>query len=126
MYYLLHFRQQIENMLLSHYGVGVAFATRDCVTTLQALLGKLEGFSFFVGEIGEVEKDTHKVRLSRVISLFVIIVDDHFVTLIFSSRDVLEVVQVKRVGKDVVRVHTLEGLAFSLRYCVQSLFLRIG
>ena len=93
---------------------------------LQVILAELEAAGFILRHVGKVEADTDEVTLSSVVALIVIIVDDHLVTIILSSCHVLEVVKVERVGEDVVRVDTLEGLAGGLRGGLQALHLAIS
>ena len=73
-------------------------------------LVKPEASCFLLGEVGQVEGYSDEVGLGSVVRLVCIVVDDHFVTVVFSGGHVLEVVQVERVGQDVVRVDTLECL----------------
>ena len=54
------------------------------------------GFIFI--HVGQVERDAHKVTLSGIVALIVVIIDDHLSTVVFSGGHVLEVIQVERVG----------------------------
>ena len=86
------------------------------MNTTKAIVVELEVLGFVLGEVGQVEADADKVGLRRVVALLLVIIDDHQVTLVLSGRDVLEVIEVERVGQDVIRVNTLEALALRLRH----------
>lgn len=90
------------------------------------ILFKLEFLSLLLRHEGKVEADTDEVALSSVITLFIIIVDDNVFTIVFSCRHVLEVIQVERVGQDVVGVDTLERLALRHHRCFEALICLIS
>ena len=98
------------------FGVGVA----------KTLFCELEVRCFFLLKVGEVEDHTNKVRLSRIIALIFVIVDDQIVSLILGCRNVLEFLEVEGVSEDVVGVNTLKGLALGLSARLQALELPIG
>ena len=111
-----------------HVGVGSLNGGRLVVSSyvLQVLLAKLEGTGLCFGHVGKVEADADKVTLGGVVAFIIIVIDDHLVTIWLSSCHVLEVVKIERVGEDIVRVDTLEGLALGLRGGLQALKLAIG
>ena len=111
-----------------HVGVGSLDGGGLVVSSnvLQVLLAKLEGAGLSFGHVGKVEADADEVTLGGVVALIIIVIDDHLVTVILGGSHVLEVVEVERVGEDIVRVDALEGLALGLRGGLQALKLAIG
>ena len=111
-----------------HIGVGSLDGGRLVASSnvLQVRLVKLELTGLIFGHVGKVEADADEITLGGVVALIIIVIDDHLVTVILSSSDVLEVVKVERVGEDIVRVDALEGLALGLRGGLQALKLAIG
>ena len=85
---------------------------------LHLLLLELEVAGLLLRKVGQVEGDADEVRLSGVVALIVVIIDDDVVTVILGRRDVLEVIQVERVCQDIVRVHALQGLTLCHGLCL--------
>ena len=72
--------------------------------------------SFFLVHVGQVQRNTHNIALGRVVTLFFVVVDDVEITVFLAGGHVLEVVEVERVGQDVVAVATLERVNERLRF----------
>jgi len=89
-------------------------------------LVEFEVASLLLSQVGQVEGDAHEVALCRIITLVGVIVDDHVVAIVLGRRHILEVVQVERVGENIVRVGALEGLARGLGSVMQRTVLSVG
>ena len=92
----------------------------------QSSLVELELLGLLFEHVGKVEADTDKVTLSGIVALIIIVVDDHIIAIVLSRSHVLEVIQVERVGEDIVRVSALEGLALCLGSRVEGFVLVLG
>ena len=67
-----------------------------------ALLVELEFMCFNLVHIRQVQGEAHDITLNSIITLIVIIINDHERTVLERGRDVLEFIEVKWIGQDVV------------------------
>ena len=77
-------------------GVGLLYAFSD------ASLVKLEVTSFSLVHVSKVERETHNITLHSIVTLIIIVIDDVVVTVLKRGRDILEIIEVKRVRKDII------------------------
>ena len=76
-----------------------------------ALLVELEFMCFNLVHKGQVQGEAHNIALNSIITFIVIIINDHELTILKRGRDVLEILIVKWIRQDVIRMATLEGAA---------------
>lgn len=106
----------MRTSLVSVNGVGLLFFDK----VLVSVLGERELSGLLLSQESQVQYDLDEVALSVIVVLVFIIVNDVLFTVIHSGGEVLEVVQVKRISKDVVAMDTvdeflaLEGLLIAL------------
>ena len=72
---------------------------------------KLELASFVFRKVGQVEGNSDEITLGHIVAFVCVIVNDHVFSVILSSCDILEVIQVERIGQYVIGVDALECLA---------------
>ena len=77
-------------------------------------------------QVGQVEEGANEVALRFIIALITVVIDDDIVAIVFSRRDVLEVVEIERVAEDVVAVAALKRLLFSHRRVVEHVELLVA
>ena len=98
-----------------------------CLASLLQLvhlpLVELELAGLRLRQVGQVERHSDEVALRGVVTFIIIVINDHVITVVFRRSHILEVVKIERVGEDVVRVDTLQGLAHRLLFAHHSVVL---
>ena len=77
---------------------------------LHGVLVELEVAGLIFAHVRQVEGEADEVTLCGIVTLIIIVVNDHIIAVILSGSHVLEVVEVEGVGENVVGVDALEGL----------------
>ena len=82
-----------------------------------------EFLGFILVHVGQVEGETDNIALYGVVAFIIIVINDVQVSVLEWGRNILEVIEVKRVGQDIVWVTSLQCPSLSLLGNLQSLLL---
>ena len=64
--------------------------------------------SFLLIHVGQVESESDDVTLHGIVTLLFVVVNNELITVLNGGRHILEVVEVKRIGQDVITVAPLK------------------
>ena len=62
------------------------------VISIDCLAIESKPIGFFLGQVCQIQADAYHVTLSCIVTFVNVVINNHFVTVVFSSRHILEVI----------------------------------